>query len=56
MTEQRDHLQNILTIENWREELSREKRYREATIKRTEEKRLQQEREKTEQRHKRSHS
>jgi hypothetical protein len=43
MTKNRSQLQNNLTIENWKEEFSRAKKYKEATQRRSEEKRLQQE-------------
>jgi hypothetical protein len=53
MTKQRSQLQNNHAMETWREELSREKKYKEATLKRSEEKRLQLEREKKDELNKR---
>ena len=50
MTKQRSHLQNDLTLETWKEELSRAKKYKEATQKRTEEKQVKKQLEKGQQR------
>jgi hypothetical protein len=46
MTKQRSQLQHVITVETWNEELSRAKKYKEATQKRKEEKRVSKEIEK----------
>jgi hypothetical protein len=54
MTRQSNHLSNDLTTETWKEELSRAKKFQEATQKRSEEKRAHKEKEKNTERRTRS--